>query len=180
MKHLALVFALACTSPLAAQMRMSTARPAGQIDSVYPFDITLRALDNTAVSSRDVLPRNGKPTVISFWLTTCQPCMMELSAYIQKWAGWQQESPFNLVAISTDWPDRFRRVGQVVAEKKFPFPAYWDSNREFKEVMPGGLNGLPQVFVFDKNGKLVWHHRKYYSGMEDALFLKIKELNAAQ
>ena len=44
------------------------------------------------------------------------------------------------------------------------------------KVMPAGLNGLPQVFVFDKDGTIVYHKRKYKPGDEDVLFEKVKAL----
>ena len=43
--------------------------------------------------------------------------------------------------------------------------------------MPGRLNGLPQVFLLDKNGEIVYHKRKYLPGDEDKLFEAIKEAN---
>jgi hypothetical protein len=42
--------------------------------------------------------------------------------------------------------------------------------------MPGELNGLPQVFIFDKNGKLAYRHKGFRPGDEVELFEKIKEL----
>ena len=43
--------------------------------------------------------------------------------------------------------------------------------------MPGNINGLPQVFLYDAEGNIVYHKRKYRSGDEDMLFEKIKALN---
>jgi cytochrome c biogenesis protein CcmG, thiol:disulfide interchange protein DsbE len=158
------------------RMRISTARQPMHIDSIFPFDISLRTLDSTLVNSKDVMKLNDKPTVIAFWLTTCFPCLIELDAYVKAYEGWQKEMPFNLVSISTDFPERFAIIGKIAQEKKFPFPTYWDFNREYKEILPGGLNGLPQVFLFDKNGKLIWQHKRYFSGDEKELFAKVKEL----
>jgi len=45
-------------------------------------------------------------------------------------------------------------------------------------VMPGALNGLPQTFIFDKNGEIAYHKRKYRGGDEKKLFAKVKELAA--
>jgi cytochrome c biogenesis protein CcmG, thiol:disulfide interchange protein DsbE len=157
------------------KMRISTARQSGKIDSIFPFDITLRNLDSTLTSSGDVFKNNGKPTVIAFWLTTCYPCMIELETYVKEYENWMKTTPFNLVAVSTDFPEKFKKIGQVANEKKFPFPTYWDFNREFKEILPGGLNGLPQVFLFDKDGKLVWQHKRFYYGDEKELFAKVQE-----
>ena len=113
--------------------------------------------------------------MLAFWLTTCMPCQAEFAAYSKNFEAWQKEADFRLLAVSIDFPERFPKIGQLAKDKKWPFPVYWDSQRAFKAVLPGGLNGLPQVFLFDKNGQLVWQHKRYVPGDEAELFAKIKE-----
>ncbi|MCC6463219.1 MAG: TlpA family protein disulfide reductase [Saprospiraceae bacterium] len=149
-------------------------------DTLYPFNIPLLDIDSTTLSnSKDVLaiPQKGKkPTVIAFWLTTCMPCHRELATYTANYAEWQKKADFRLLAISTDFPHRFRQIAQIVREKQFPFEVYWDRDRLFRSVLPGGLNGLPQVFIFDKEGKLAWHHKGFRPGDEQEVLAKILEL----
>jgi len=142
----------------------------------YPFGITLTTPDSIEINSNAVFAAK-KPTVVAFWLTTCAPCMMEFAAYAQNFKTWKEQVDFQLVAISIDFPQRFRQFQQFAREKGWPFPVYWDGPRAFKDILPGGLNGLPQVFLFDKNGKLVWQHRKYQPGDEIALFEELKKVN---
>ena len=146
-----------------------------QPTETFPFNITLLKPDSTAVNTKAVL-KTGKPTVLAFWLTTCMPCHAELASYSGHYAEWQKQADFDLFAISIDFQERFAKVKQMAAEKKWPFPVYWDKDRAFKFVLPGGLNGLPQVFLFDKNGNLVWQHKKYTPGDEAELFARIKAL----
>ncbi len=113
---------------------------------------------------------------MAFWLTTCMPCLAEFSAYTQHFTEWKQQADFNLVGISIDFPERFQKIGPMAAERKWPFPVYWDRTRAFKSILPGGLNGMPQVFLFDKTGKLVWQHKGYSPGTEQELFDQIKGL----
>jgi thiol-disulfide isomerase/thioredoxin len=142
----------------------------------FPFGITLLKTDSMAVNTNDLLKKD-KPTVLAFWLITCMPCHAELASYAQHFADWQKEADFRLLAVSIDFPERFPQVKKMAKEKKWPFPVYWDNTRAFKDVLPGGLNGLPQVFLYDKNGMLVWQHKKYAQGDEAELFAKIKALN---
>lgn len=146
-----------------------------QPTETFPFNITLLKPDSTAVNSKTVL-KTGKPTVIAFWLTTCVPCHIELASYSSHFTEWQKQTDFQLVAISIDFQERFSKVKQMAKEKKWPFPVYWDKDRAFKNILPGNLNGLPQVFLFDKNGKLVWQHKKYTPGDEEELFAQVKAL----
>jgi thiol-disulfide isomerase/thioredoxin len=146
-----------------------------QTSNDFPFNIPLLTPDSTSVNTNDLLKKD-KPTVLAFWLTTCMPCHAELASYAQHFADWQKEADFRLLAISIDFPERFPKVKSMAKEKNWPFPVYWDSKRLFKYVLPGELNGLPQVFLYDKNGTLVWHHKRYRAGDEAELFEEIKKL----
>ncbi len=142
----------------------------------YPYDITLRKADGTDVNSAEVLLYEDGPTIISFWLTTCGPCLMEFAAMKKKYAHWNKEMDFNFVAISTDFPKNYDKFARMVNDNDWPWESYNDVNREFWKVIPGALNGLPQVFVYNQQGEVVYYKRKYSPGDEDTLFAKIKEL----
>lgn len=154
---------------------VETARPVQQIDTLFPFDIALRNAAGDTLNSAQVFAKNGKPTILLFWLTTCVPCRQELAAITGKYAAWQQQADFNLYAISVDFPKNFEQFVKRVEESNWPFPAYHDLNREFRLVVPGELNGLPQVFVLDGQGKITYHTRKYRPGDEDTLFEAVKK-----
>lgn len=141
----------------------------------YPFRVDLFTTDSARVSSREIFSK-GVPTVVSFWLTTCVPCLNEFEAYASAYAEWRSKASFALVGISLDFPARFKQIGSMSKVRKWPFPVYWDKDRVFKELMPGGLNGMPQVFLFDKNGLLVWHHKGFAPGAEQALWRQILAL----
>jgi len=153
-----------------------TARPAEKIQQNYPYDIALRNAAGDTLNTSLVFEKNGKPTVLLFWLTTCAPCRRELTAISSKFEGWKTEADFNLYAISIDFPHNYEQFINRVTESRWPFPAYLDLNREFGNIMPGRLNGLPQTFILDKDGNIVHHKRKYATGDEDELFNLVKSL----
>ncbi len=153
----------------------STSRSRNQIKKEFPYDIDLKDAKGQLVSSDKILS-NDKPTILLFWLTTCYPCRIEMDAIHKKYASWQEETDFNLVAISTDFQKNYEKFVERVEQKNFGWEMYNDVNREFRYVMPGELNGLPQTFIIDKNGQVAYHKRKYSSGDEDKLYEKVKEL----
>lgn len=155
---------------------VETARPAEQIRQDYPYDIALRTATGDTLNSAEVLAKNGKPTILMFWLTTCMPCRYELAAISGKFNTWKKEADFNLYAISVDYPKNYEQFVKRVEESNWPFPAYNDLNREFGVIMPGKLNGLPQTFILDKNGNIVHHKRKFVPGDEDNLFELVKSM----
>ncbi len=144
-------------------------------DTIYPYNIPLIGLQGDTILSKKVLLNNDRPTVLVFWLTTCVPCRYELDAITKKYAKWKQEADFNFYAISLDFddyqPDFYKRA------KDFPFEAFIDYERQFMNIMPGGLNGTPQTFIIDTEGKVAYHTRRYRMGDEDRLFEEILILN---
>jgi cytochrome c biogenesis protein CcmG, thiol:disulfide interchange protein DsbE len=155
---------------------VDTARPMGEIQQNFPYDIALRNAAGDSLNSSSVFEKNGKPTVLMFWLTTCGPCRMELAAISSKFEQWKTEADFNMYAISIDFPHNYEQFVKRVEESQWPFPAYLDTNREFWLIMPGRLNGLPQVFILGKDGNIVHHTRKYAPGDEEKLFELIKSV----
>ena len=142
----------------------------------FPYKIVLQDADNQKFNTSMLFKNSKTPIVLVFWLTTCGPCKMELSAISRKFADWQKSKKFKLYAISTDFQERSAQFISRVKESQWPFQAFHDINREFSTIMPGELNGLPQVFVLDRKGNIKYHHRKYSSGDEDVLFEEIKKV----
>lgn len=154
----------------------SRARPQEQIEQNFPYDISLKTAEGKEIPSNEVMAKNGKPTVLLFWLTTCTPCRFEMEAIKGKFPRWKEEADFNFYAISTDFERNYEAFVKMVNEKGWEWETYNDVNREFRSVMPGELNGLPQTFLLDKDGKIVYHKRKWRPGDEDVLFDKVKDL----
>ncbi len=164
------------TQTSSAHYYKDTGRPGAEIESNYPYDISIRNGESDTLNTKTVFEKNGKPTILLFWLTTCAPCRAEMGAISGKYEQWKQEADFNLYAISIDWPRNADQFIQRVKKSNWPFLAYHDYNREFGKIMPGNLNGLPQVFLLDKNGNIAHHKRKYRPGDEDQLFEWVKNL----
>jgi cytochrome c biogenesis protein CcmG, thiol:disulfide interchange protein DsbE len=188
-KLLIFTFALSFTVSLAGQMALNASpqykgvktrpepRAWDKVGKIFPFDIALEDTARMVYKSEDLLQTNGKPLVLMFWLTTCGPCKLELRTLNENYEAWKKQTDFRMMAISTDYEENWSRVVERVATEKWQFENYRDFNMEFQRILPGGLNGLPQVFVFDKTGKIVYHHRRFILGDEAELLAKIKEAN---
>ena len=152
-------------------------RQPNQINKIFPFDIALKDTAGTIYNSAEVLKTGKKPLVLVFWLTTCGPCLLELSTYKSKYDDWKKEANFRMIAISTDFPQNAENYVKRTKQSEWQFESYHDYQRAFWMIMPGELNGLPQVFILDKEGNITYHHHRFVPGDEDELFAKIKELN---
>jgi len=140
----------------------------------FPFNIILKDVDGNVKNSNEVFKKNGKPTVLFFWLTTCAPCHAKLNAIKPLYPEWIKEADFNAYAISGDYSKNYQKFVDQTKKKNWEWETYNDVNRGFREILPGGLNGYPQTFIFDKDGKLVYQDKKYKRGDEVRLFETIK------
>ena len=162
-------------APANAQPRVfaSLARPRAEIATAYPHDIALTASrgpgDTLATTSGAVLAEHlgERPVVLAFWMTTCGPCRRELADLAAVLDDWHAAADFAFVPVSLDFP--MRRDAFHARAADYPWTSYLDERREFPLVMPGGLNGVPQVFVVDAAGEPVFHRRKYRPGDLEAL-----------
>lgn len=149
---------------------LDLARPVDKINAIYPYDIPLRTMSGDTLTSDVLLPATGKPIVLLFWLTTCYPCRLELETILKAWPQWKESLDFEMVSISTDFPKNYPAVSQRVTEQNWPWHAFIDLNREFGRILPGGLNGLPQTFIINDKGEIVYHKRKFRPGDEVEIF----------
>ncbi len=175
----ALCFSLSgsATAQTGNYYKVETARTTEQINAVFPYDIDLKTADGQVINSSKVFSKGEKPTVLVFWLTTCAPCRMELEALKKNYDSWKKETDFNLFAISTDFEHNFPNFVKRATESNWQFLALNDFHREFCKILPGSLNGLPQVFLLDKTGQITYQHRRYVPGDEATLLEEIKKIN---
>ncbi len=119
---------------------------------------------------------DGKtPMIISFWATTCKPCIRELDAINDAYPDWIEEANFRVIAVSTD-DNRFASQARALAEGHgwSDFTVLYDKNQAFMRAM--NVTVTPQVFVVDKNGKVVYSHTGYTPGSEQELIETILKL----
>ena len=120
------------------------------------------------------LIESGKPTIISFWSTSCKPCIRELDAIYDALPDWKEEADFNVVAVSTD-DSRLLAKARSFAEGRGWGEDYillFDKNQDFMRAM--NVSVVPHVFVFDAKGKVVYSHTSYVPGNEVELIDAIK------
>lgn len=121
------------------------------------------------------LVKEGVPMIVSFWSTTCKPCILELDAIYDALPDWQEEVVFKVVAVSTD-DTRMLAKAKSFAEGRGWAEEYvllFDKNKDFMRAM--NVSMVPHVFVLDKNGKVVYSHTSYSPGSELDLLDELKK-----
>ncbi len=119
---------------------------------------------------------DGKtPFVVSFWFVTCKYCLEEMDAISEQFADWQKEAPFRFIAVCNDDTRSLAKAKAMVRSRGWDgFRFSFDVNKELTRAMK--VTSCPHVFLFDKNGKMVYTHQGYSPGDEEILFEKIKAL----
>ena len=140
-----------------------------QVPSVKVENSKGEAFDTTT------LIESGKPTIISFWSTSCKPCIRELDAIYDALPDWKEEADFNVVAVSTD-DSRLLAKARSFAEGRGWGEDYillFDKNQDFMRAM--NVSQVPHVFVLDGKGKIVYSHTSYLPGNEAELIAAVKK-----
>lgn len=120
------------------------------------------------------LLEEGTPMIISFWSTSCKPCIRELDAVYDAMPDWLDEADFRVVAVSTD-DSRLLAKAKSFAEGRGwgeEFTLLFDKNQDFMRAM--NVSVVPHVFVVDGKGKVVYSHTAYVPGGEVELFEAVK------
>lgn len=121
------------------------------------------------------LLEEGTPMIISFWSTSCKPCIRELDAVYDALPDWKEEVDFRVVAVSTD-DSRLMAKAKSFAEGRGwgeDFLLLFDKNQDFMRAM--NVTVVPHVFVIDAKGKIVFSHTAYVQGGEVELFEAVKK-----
>jgi peroxiredoxin len=121
------------------------------------------------------LLKAGVPSIVSFWSTSCKPCIRELDAVYEAYPDWAEEVKFQVVAVSTD-DNRLLSKARSLAEGhgwSEDFVLLFDKNQDFMRAM--NVSVVPHVFVLDGNGKVVYSHTSYIPGNEIELFEAVKK-----
>jgi cytochrome c biogenesis protein CcmG/thiol:disulfide interchange protein DsbE len=112
--------------------------------------------------------------VISFWATWCAPCKKELNAIHEVYEDWQDETGVKVIAVSIDDARSATRVKPYVDAQGWEFEVLMDTNGDFKRSL--NVNNVPQTFLVDGNGDIVWTHSGYSPGDEYELLEEIEKL----
>ena len=118
---------------------------------------------------------DGKtPFVISIWMTTCKPCLKELDTLAEELPDWDASFPLRIYAVSMDDSRSMKRAVAMAQGRDWDgITALFDVNADLRRAL--NVVNVPQVFVYDKNGKLFWTHIGYRPGDEQELLAQVKK-----
>jgi len=134
--------------------------------------VTVKQLDGKSMDLA-TYGENGKLTVISFWATWCTPCKKELDAINDIYEDWQEEFDVELLAITIDNARQLTKVPGIVMTKGWEFDVLSADQNEIQTAL--NFQTIPQTFLVDKEGNIVYSHSGYVPGDEFELEDHIRE-----
>jgi len=144
------------------------------VDKPAP-DFSAVALDGRTVSLSDF--RGQKKVVVTFWASWCGPCRMEMPTLTEFYKkNHTDSSDFEILAISID--EDPKEAASFASAQKLNFPVLLDPRQGIANSY--GVEGIPTMFVIDKNGKVIFGRAGFEATMQyqltHALGIKDKSL----
>jgi len=106
-------------------------------------DFTLTTLDGDEISLAEL---RGKPVVLNFWATWCNPCQREMPA-LQATA---EEYADDVVVLGIDQGESAAIVRPFIEEYGISYPIPLDTKFEVASLY--NVRGLPTTFFIDRDG----------------------------
>lgn len=124
-----------------------------------------------AAALKNLLKTNGKPLLINFWATWCDPCREEFPDLVKIGADYKDK--IDLITISLDELSEIDKdVPKFLAEMKATTPAYLlkvpDEGAAIAVVSKDWQGGLPFTILFNSNGEAIYGKQ----GKFDTAFLR--------
>ena len=119
-----------------------------QVSSGEPLpDVTLDAVDGTAVKTRDLL---GTPLVINFWYSTCEPCRREMPAFAAAHGTFGDRITF----IGVNMYDSAVAASNFAERYGVDYYILLDTNGELVSEL--GIALAPTTILVDTEGTIVY------------------------
>jgi cytochrome c biogenesis protein CcmG/thiol:disulfide interchange protein DsbE len=114
-------------------------------------NFTLQRLDNRGTI--DLASLRGKPVVVNFFASWCQPCKAESKVLEQ---AWRQYKSRGVVFLGIDYHDVTSDGRRFLRAHDITYPAVQDGSGDVADRY--GVTGVPETYFIDARGRLVGSH----------------------
>jgi len=149
-----LVISVFCLALFSCQSQ--TQKPSAKTDSVSTPP-TVTQIDLSGL--KDVLKPNGKPLLINFWATWCEPCREEFPDLVKIGADYKDK--IDLITVTLDEPTEINgAVQKFLGEVGSDSPAYLlktpDADAAINLVSPDWQGALPFTILINAQGETIY------------------------
>jgi thiol-disulfide isomerase/thioredoxin len=146
--------AVIAVSALGLSANGQAKRPAGKVVS-QTGTVVVKQVNAAGLTS--LIKPNGKPLLINFWATWCDPCREEFPDLVKIDAEYKDKIDF--ITVTLDDPADIRTsVPKFLAEMKAQMPAYLlktpDESAVITMIAKDWSGGLPFTVLYDEKGTM--------------------------
>ena len=147
------VIALACVAGLLALLVWSVVhqQKAPGVGAMAPA-FTLHRLDGPGTVS--LASYRGKPVVLNFWASWCEPCKGEAAVLQRDWTTYRGRG---VVFLGVDYHDVNSDGRRFVSAHSLTFPMLEDGSGNVTSRY--GISQVPETYVLNRQGRVVAHLR---------------------
>ena len=118
----------------------------------------------------DLASLRGKPIVLNFWASWCEPCKGEAKMLEQ---AWQRYKAKGVVFVGVDYHDVTGDARRFLERHDITYPTVQDGSGDVADRY--GVTGVPETYFIDARGRLVGSHiAGTVAHQKDAFFEGIK------
>lgn len=120
-----------------------------QKESVSAPDFTVYGSDGSSFRLSDF---KGKPKVVNFWATWCEPCKSELPTFENMYKKYKDKVDFLMVNLTDGYQQTVSGVQKFVEQNEYTFPVYFDTSGSAAYTY--NVYSIPQTVFIDESGNI--------------------------
>ena len=122
---------------------------AAENDNLAP-DFTVYDLEGNAHKLSDF---RGKPVIVNFWASWCNPCKNEMPAFEEKYLQYKDDIHFLMVNLTDGSQETVETAQGYIDGQGYTFPVYFDT--DYSGAIAYGVSAVPATYFIDENGSLI-------------------------